>query len=120
MILNAGGLGQIGDVIHNFNAALSGHASDARDLLERLDRFVGTLDRQRDNLVASIRALDRLSATFAGQRDVITQALHEIPPALDVLIKERPRLTEALENWGRSAAPPPNSSTTRDLTWSET
>ncbi|BBZ51074.1 MCE family protein [Mycobacterium heidelbergense] len=100
VILNAGGLGQIGDVIHNFNAALSGHASDARDLLERLDRFVGTLDRQRDNLVASIRALDRLSATFAGQRDVITQALHEIPPALDVLIKERPRLTEALEKLG--------------------
>lgn len=100
VILNAGGLGQIGDVIHNFNAALSGHASDARDLLERLDRFVGTLDRQRDNLVASIRALDRLSATFAGQRDVITQALHKIPPALDVLIKERPRLTEALEKLG--------------------
>lgn len=100
VILNAGGLGQIGDVIHNFNAALSGHASDARDLLERLDRFVGTLDRERDNLVASIRALDRLSATFAGQRDVITQALHKIPPALDVLIKERPRLTEALEKLG--------------------
>jgi virulence factor Mce-like protein len=100
VILNAGGLGQIGDVIHNFNAALSGHASEARDLLERLDRFVGTLDQQRDNLVASLRALNRLSGTFAAQRDVITQALYKIPPALDVLIKERPRLTEALEKLG--------------------
>ncbi len=100
VILNAGGLGQIGDIIHNFNAALSGHAGDVRDLLERLDRFVGTLDQQRDNLIASLQALNRLSGTFAAQRDVITQALYKIPPALDVLVKERPRLTAALDKLG--------------------
>ena len=100
VILNAGGLGQIGDIIHNFNAALSGRAGDVRDLLTRLDRFVGTLDDQRDNLVASIQALNRLSGTLAGQRDVITQALYKIPPALDVLIKERPRITTALNKLG--------------------
>jgi phospholipid/cholesterol/gamma-HCH transport system substrate-binding protein len=100
VILNAGGLGQIGDIIHNFSAALSGRAGDVRDLLTRLDRFVGTLDAQRDNLVASIQALNRLASTFAGQRDVITQALYKIPPALDVLIKERPRITAALNKLG--------------------
>ena len=68
-----------------------------RDLLTRLDTFVGTLDQQRDNIVDSIQALNRLTATFAGQRDVLTQALRKIPPALDVLIKERPRLTTALD-----------------------
>ncbi len=100
VVLNAGGLGQIGDIIHNFNASFSGHSTEIRDLIERLDRFVGTLDAQHDNLIASIRALNRLSATFAGQRDVITQALNKIPPALDVLIKERPRLTTALARLG--------------------
>jgi phospholipid/cholesterol/gamma-HCH transport system substrate-binding protein len=100
VVLNAGGLGQIGDIIHNFNAALSGRAGDVRDLLNRLDKFIGTLDDQRDNLVASIQALNRLSATVAGQRDVITQALYKIPPALDVLIKERPRITTALNKLG--------------------
>jgi virulence factor Mce-like protein len=100
VVLNAGGLGQIGDIIHNFNAALSGRAGDVRDLLNRLDRFVGTLDQQRDNLVASIQALNRLSGTLAGQRDVITQALYKIPPALDVLIRERPRITAALNKLG--------------------
>ena len=100
VVLNAGGLGQIGDIIHNFNAALSGNTDAVRDLLTRLDRFVGTFDQQRDNLVASIQALNRLASTFAGQRDVITQALYKIPPALDVLIKERPRLTAALNKLG--------------------
>ncbi|MDT5408478.1 MAG: phospholipid/cholesterol/gamma-HCH transport system substrate-binding protein, partial [Mycobacterium sp.] len=61
------------------------------------DTFVGTLDQQRDNIVASIQALDQLGGTFAAQRDVLTQALRNVPPALDVLIKERPRLTAALD-----------------------
>jgi phospholipid/cholesterol/gamma-HCH transport system substrate-binding protein len=97
-VVNGGGLGQIGEVIHNFSAALSGHEGAFRDLITRLDTFVGTLDDQRDNIVDSIRALNRLAATFAGQRDVLTDALRKIPPALDVLIKERPRLTAALDH----------------------
>jgi phospholipid/cholesterol/gamma-HCH transport system substrate-binding protein len=100
VVLNAGGLGQFGDIIHNFNGALSGHAGEVRDLLSRLDKFIGTLDQQRDNLVASIQALNRLGSTFAAQRDVLTQALYKIPPALDVLTKERPRITEALNKLG--------------------
>jgi virulence factor Mce-like protein len=97
LVVNGGGLGQIGEIIHNFNAALSGREGAFRDLLARLDTFVGTLDQQRDNIVASIQALNRLAETFAGQRDVLTQALRKVPPALDVLIRERPRLTTALD-----------------------
>jgi phospholipid/cholesterol/gamma-HCH transport system substrate-binding protein len=97
VVVNGGGLGQFGEIVHNFNAALSGRAGAVRDLLTRLDKFVGTLDQQRDNIVASIQALNRLADSFAGQHDVITAALRKIPPALEVLIKERPRLTEALD-----------------------
>ncbi len=97
VILNSGGLTQIGDIIHNFNAALSGNAGAVRDLLVRLDRFVGTLDQQRDNLVASIQGLNRLTDTLAGQRGVIDAALRKIPPALDVLVTERPRIMTALD-----------------------
>ncbi|CAJ1499705.1 MCE family protein [[Mycobacterium] burgundiense] len=99
-VVNGGGLGQIGEVIHNFGAALNGRETDVRDLLIRLDTFVGTLDNQRDNIVASVESLNRLSSTFANQRDTISQALERIPPALDVLIKERPRLTTALQRLG--------------------
>jgi virulence factor Mce-like protein len=96
-VVNGGGLGQIGDIIHNFNAVLSGRQGDVRDLLTRLDRFVGVLNAQRDNLITSIQTLNRLAGTFADQRDVISDALLKIPPALDVLIAERPRITTALD-----------------------
>jgi virulence factor Mce-like protein len=85
-VVNGGGLGQIGDIIGNFNAILSGRQGDIRDLLTRLDKFVGVLNR--------------LAGTFAEQRDVISDALHKIPPALDVLIAERPRITTALDKLG--------------------
>jgi len=99
-VVNVGGLGQLGDIIHNTNAVLSGHESQIRDLLTRLDDFVGALDGQRDNLIASIQQLNRLAATLGGQRDVIAAALNKIPPALDVLIRERPHITEALTKLG--------------------
>ena len=96
-VVNGGGLGQIGEVIHNFSVALSGRQGALRDLLTRLDTFVGTLDQQRNSIVDSIQALNRLTASFAEQRDVVSEALRKIPPALDVLIRERPRLTTALD-----------------------
>ena len=96
-VVNGGGLGQIGDIIHNFSAAVSGREPEIRELLTRLDNFVGVLDAQQDNIIASIQQLNRVAGTFAGQRDVIDRALKEIPPALEVLVKERPRLTTALD-----------------------
>jgi virulence factor Mce-like protein len=97
VVINSGGLGQIGDVVHNFSTALSGHEIQLRELLTRIDEFVGVLDRQRGRIIESIDALNRLAGTFASQRDVIDEALRKIPSALDVLIRERPRLTTALE-----------------------
>jgi virulence factor Mce-like protein len=99
-VVNAGGLGQIGDIIHNFNTALSGRQNEVRELLTRLNDFVGTIDAQRDKVVASIDALNRLAGTFAANGDVISRALRSIPPALEVLDRERPRITTALEKLG--------------------
>ncbi|WP_319448169.1 MULTISPECIES: MCE family protein [unclassified Mycobacterium] len=101
VVVNGGGLGQIEDVIHNFNAALSGREGDFRELFSRLNDFVGVLDRQRDHIVATIQSLDRFAATFADQRDVLDRLLRELPPALDVLIRERPRITTALQKLGQ-------------------
>jgi phospholipid/cholesterol/gamma-HCH transport system substrate-binding protein len=100
MVVNGGGLGQLGDIVHNFNAALAGRQPQIRELLTRLDTFVGVLDNQRDNIIATIQQLNRVAATFAGNRDVIDRALKELPPAIDVLVRERPTLTTALQRLG--------------------
>lgn len=97
-VVNGGGLGQIGDIIHQFNAAFDGNQGAIRDLISRLDDFVGTFDRQRDDVVATIVALNRLAGTFAAQRDNLAKALRALPAALEILQRERPRLTEALNS----------------------
>ncbi len=99
-VVNGGGLGQVGDIVGNFNTALSGRGEVVRDLIARLDTFAETLYQQRDNIIATIDELNRFASTLGGQQEVLTRALNKIPPALDVLIKERPRLTTALEKLG--------------------
>ncbi|KUI19556.1 mammalian cell entry protein [Mycobacterium sp. GA-1285] len=100
-VVNGGGLGQIGDIIANFNTALSGRQATVRDLIARLDTFVGTLYRQRDNILATIDELNRFSQRLGDEQQVLTRALNKIPPALDVLLRERPRFTTALERLGQ-------------------
>jgi phospholipid/cholesterol/gamma-HCH transport system substrate-binding protein len=96
-VVNGGGLAQAGNIIHSLSTSLSGHEDQIRDLLTRLDTFVGTIDNQRDNIVASIKELNRLAGSLAAQGAIIDQALRTIPAALGVLIRERPRITTALE-----------------------
>ncbi|MDT5096147.1 MAG: phospholipid/cholesterol/gamma-HCH transport system substrate-binding protein [Mycobacterium sp.] len=100
LVVNAGGLSQLGDILHNFNGAVHGREQQIRDLLTRLDTFVGTLAKQRDDIISTIKGLNRLAGAFAEQRDVINNALDKIPPALDVLVKERPNITAALTKLG--------------------
>ena len=101
VVVNAGGLGQLGDVVHTFNQALSGREADFRELFTQLDSFIGTLDQQRQSLVATIQALNRVASTFASRRDSIDAALQRIPHALEVLDRERPNLTTALTKLGQ-------------------
>ncbi len=101
VVINGGGVGQIGDIVNELNRALGGREPQIRDLLVRLNDFVGVLAAQRDSINASVVALNRVAGTFAGQREVLTHALDRIPPALDVLIAQRPNLTTALDKLGK-------------------
>ncbi|CAJ1511011.1 MCE family protein [[Mycobacterium] burgundiense] len=100
VVVNGGGLSHIGGIINNFNAALDGRQPQIRDLVTRMNKVIGLLDNQHDNIIASISELERLAATFAGERDVLTDALDRIPKALEVLNEQRPRITTALRKLG--------------------
>jgi ABC-type transporter Mla subunit MlaD len=80
---------------------MAGREADIRDLIVRLDHFTGALDRQRNNIVEAIGEMNRTATTFAGQRDTIHRALDKIPPAIDVLIKERPKFVTAMTKLGQ-------------------
>ncbi|WP_460359184.1 MCE family protein [Mycobacterium sp. ZZG] len=100
VVVNGGGLTQIGDIIGNFSAALDGRQEQIRNLLTRMNDVIGILDNQRDSINATIAALHRLADTFAGQREVLTAALKRIPEALDVLNRQRPRIVTAMRKLG--------------------
>ena len=104
VVVNGGGLTRIGDIVHNFNAALDGRQVQIRDLLTRMNTVVSMLDNQHDNIIATVSSLNRMAQTFAGQREVLTAALNRIPGALDVLNRQRPRLVTALDRLGGFSA----------------
>lgn len=99
-LVNGGGLGQVGDVVRNFNVALNGHEGQVRELIMRLSDVVGVLDQQREDVLASIDEANRVAAVIAGQSQVLDEALQRVPPALEVLTRERPRITAALDKLG--------------------
>ncbi len=103
-VVNGGGLGQIGDVIHNFSTALNGREAEVRDVLTKLNDIVALLDDQRGDIVTSIDEVNRFAGTLAGERDSLDTVLRKVPPALDVLIRERPRITTALNELGKLSA----------------
>lgn len=100
VVVNAGGLGQIGDFIHSTASAFSGREGEVRQLLSRLNSLMAVVDGQRDHFSTSVTELGRLSATLASQKDDITAAMRSVPAALDVLIQERARLVTAMRKLG--------------------
>lgn len=97
VVVNGGGLGQLGDIVADINDAFDGRNDQVASLLVRLDTVMGALDRQRDSILATVEGLTRLSTTFAEQNEILTGALQTVPQALDVLLAERPAITTALD-----------------------
>ena len=86
------------------NAALDGHTADARSLITQLDVFSRSLNSQRDNLVAAMRGIDDLATTINDRSGTVDAALAKIPPALDVLARDRENLRTAITSLGEFAS----------------
>jgi phospholipid/cholesterol/gamma-HCH transport system substrate-binding protein len=98
MLITGGGLEQISTINHELNAALQGHTVQLRDLLGRLNTFVGTLDRQKGQIVTTIDKVDRLAATLARHNKTIADTIDSTGPAVKVLKSQRQDLTKLLVN----------------------
>jgi phospholipid/cholesterol/gamma-HCH transport system substrate-binding protein len=104
MLLNGGGLGQLQDITQAFGTAFAGHGQDLRNLLEQLNKFVGYLNDQKDDIIAATDSLNQLVGKFAAQKPVVDKALRNIPDALSVLADQRDNLTDALDQFGKLSA----------------
>ncbi|MBB5167858.1 MCE family protein [Mycobacterium sp. AZCC_0083] len=104
MLLNGGGVGQIQDITQAFSTAFVGRESDLRSLVEQLDRFVGYLNDQKDDIIAATDSLNQLVGKFAANKPVVDRAIRTIPQALAVLSDQRDNLNEALDQFGKLSA----------------
>jgi phospholipid/cholesterol/gamma-HCH transport system substrate-binding protein len=96
LLLNGGGLGQVQDITKALSTAFTGREQDLRSLLEQLDKFVGYLNDQKNDIIAATDSLNNFVGQFADQRPVLDKALKTIPDALTVLKDERQNLADAL------------------------
>lgn len=101
VVLNGGGVGRLYEVTEAFSTAFRGRADDLHDLITQLDLFVGRLDAQKEDILASTQSLDNVVGQFAAQQPVLDRALTTIPDATTVLADQRADLVAALEQFGQ-------------------
>lgn len=96
LLLNGGGVEQLRSIVIEVNAALEGNEPEIRAALANIDTVVGVLDSEKQNIVAAIDAMDRLSTNLARQTDDIALALEELGPGLRVVNEQRNSLVAML------------------------
>jgi virulence factor Mce-like protein len=96
LLLNGGGLEQISTITHELNAAMSGREATIKSVLNRVDTFVGTLDRNRSAITRALDSLDRLMTKLSAERRTITETADRTGPAIEVLRHNRTDLTKML------------------------
>lgn len=100
VVLNGGGISQLENITRELNAALVGNETEIRELLPRMNELITNLNTQRDDIIAAMSGLDRLSGEFVEQTDVVAAAIEEIHPALTVLADRRQNITSTITELG--------------------
>ncbi len=96
MLLSGGGIGQLKTISVELNNMMNGRTDQARHLLGNLDRMIGGLNHQKDDIIAAMESIDRLSSTLVKEKDVIGEAIDSMGPALKVLNRQHKALMTML------------------------
>ncbi|MEU1983846.1 MCE family protein [Nocardia sp. NPDC019395] len=100
VVLNGGGISQLENITRELNTALVGNEDEVRDLIPQMNDLIGNLNAQRDDIIAAMSGLDRVSGQFVEQTDVVEAAIEEIHPALTVLADRRQNITTTITKLG--------------------
>ncbi|ALG85927.1 MlaD family protein [Gordonia phthalatica] len=101
VVLNGGGLSQMGDVVNELSKVFGGNEETLSKLIPRLNTLVTDLNSQTGNIVSAMEGLDRLSATINKQTPTVQRALESGPRILQLLVDQRQNLTNALDSVGK-------------------
>ncbi|HYR15490.1 MAG TPA: virulence factor Mce family protein [Mycobacterium sp.] len=104
LVLNGGGVGQVQDITQALSTAFAGRADDLRSLVVQLDKYVGYLNDQKDDIIAAADSLNNLVGQIAAQKPVVDKALKTIPDALAVLNDQRHTIADAIDQLGKFSA----------------
>jgi phospholipid/cholesterol/gamma-HCH transport system substrate-binding protein len=103
-LFNGGGIGQIQEITQALSTAFAGRENDLRSLVDQLNKFVGYLNDQMDDIIAATDSVDKLVAQIADQKPVLDKALQTIPGALTVLKDQRQAFVDAFDTLGKFSA----------------
>jgi phospholipid/cholesterol/gamma-HCH transport system substrate-binding protein len=101
LMLNGGGFEQIRTITTELNKALDGNEKAVRDLIDRLNTFVGSLDKQKNDIITALVNVDKLAATLNRQKQTILDTLDTLPQAITILKDDRTKLTTLLDSLAR-------------------
>ncbi|WP_341268451.1 MULTISPECIES: MlaD family protein [Gordonia] len=104
VVLNGGGLSQVGDIVHELSNALGGNDEQIRSLIPRINTLVNDLNGQTDNIISAMEGMDRLTQAINDQTPTVQRALDAGPEILQLLVDQRKNLTTALDSVGDLSA----------------
>ncbi len=97
LVLNGGGVAQLKTISTELNKIFEGREGTIRSVLEQLRIFMGTLDRNKTDIVSAIESLNRLAISINKQRGTIENTLDEMPAALASVNSQRQGLVRMLQ-----------------------
>jgi phospholipid/cholesterol/gamma-HCH transport system substrate-binding protein len=101
MLLNGGGIEQVATITHELNSALHGREDTIKDVLGRINTFVGTLDTQKSQIVRALDSVNTLIGKLNDQKQVIADTIDKTGPAIAILRQNRADLTTMLTSLAR-------------------
>lgn len=98
LLLNGGALHRLHTITSELNAAFAGNEVEVKNLIKRFNRFLGTLDEQRGQLVDTLDRMNNLAEVLAGQTDTVAEAMRAIPQAEQMLLRQEDLLMHTLKS----------------------
>jgi virulence factor Mce-like protein len=101
LLFNGGGLEKTNTIVRELNKTLEGNEPEVKELLKSSNTFITVLDNNKQSILAALEKINRLSIATVNQRKSINAALDDIPPALNILDKQRDDLVRLLKSLDR-------------------